>query len=100
LLAFRLLAGLHPDPLSLRSTLEAGRSEGLYRDNSERKSVAKLAEATCADCYFRRAGLCALPTEAPCPTFRAYARGSLAATPQPRLVPRPLAQFAAQHAAA
>ena len=62
--------------------------------------MAKLAKATCADCYFRRAGLCALATDAPCPTFRAYARGSLAPAPQPRLVARPLAQFAAGHAAA
>jgi hypothetical protein len=62
--------------------------------------MAKLAKATCADCYFRRAGLCALPTEVPCPTFRAYARGSLAPAPQPRLVPRTVAQFTATHAAA
>jgi hypothetical protein len=62
--------------------------------------MAKLAKATCADCYFRRAGLCALPTEVPCPTFRAYVRGSLAPTPQPRLVARPDTRFAASHAAA
>ena len=57
--------------------------------------MAKLAKSTCADCYFRRAGLCALPTEVPCPTFRAYARGALAPSPQAPLVPRPVAQFAA-----
>jgi hypothetical protein len=62
--------------------------------------MAKLAKATCADCYFRRAGLCALPTEVPCPTFRAYARGALAPMQQAPLVPRPLAQLTAQHAAA
>jgi len=62
--------------------------------------MAKLAKATCADCYFRRAGLCALPGEAPCPTFRAYARGGFAPLPQAPLVPRPQLRFAAQHAAA
>jgi len=62
--------------------------------------MAKLAKATCADCYFRRSGLCALPTEVPCPTFRAYAGGSLAPTPQPRLIPRPVVQLATSHAAA
>jgi hypothetical protein len=55
--------------------------------------MSKQAGATCADCYFRQAGLCALPGEVPCPTFRLAARGALALTPprQPRLVPRPLA---------
>jgi hypothetical protein len=60
--------------------------------------MAKLAKATCTDCYFRRAGLCALPTEVPCPTFRAYARGALAPSLQAPLVPRTLTPFAA-HAA-
>jgi hypothetical protein len=57
--------------------------------------MAKKAGATCADCYFRRACLCALLTEVPCPTFRAYDRGALAPAQQPRLVPRPLAKHAA-----
>ena len=61
--------------------------------------MAKLANVTCADCYFRRAGLCAIPTETPCPTFRSVARGALAPSKQPRLVARPLGAFAAQHAA-
>ena len=41
--------------------------------------MAKTAGAavTCAECYFRRAGLCALPTDTPCPTFRAHTRGSI-----------------------
>ena len=30
--------------------------------------------ASCNDCYFRRAGLCALPGNTPCPTFRAATR--------------------------
>ena len=55
---------------------------------------------TCEDCYFRRAGLCALSAEATCPTFRLHSRGSLVPPRQPRLVPRPLGDLAAQHAAA
>jgi len=61
--------------------------------------MAKLAQVTCADCYFRRSGLCALPTEAPCPTFRAYSRGALAPSLQAPLIVRPL-KVAAAHAAA
>jgi hypothetical protein len=57
--------------------------------------VSKRADATCDDCYFRRAGLCALPGETICPTFRASAVGRLEPPPQPRLVPRPLAPVAA-----
>ena len=52
--------------------------------------MANRVEATCDDCYFRRAGLCALSPEVPCPTFRADSRGSLMPPRQPRLVPRPL----------
>jgi hypothetical protein len=59
--------------------------------------MSKRTEATCSDCYFRRAGLCALSGETPCPTFRVHAVGKLAPPPQPRLVPRALA---AAHAAA
>jgi hypothetical protein len=64
--------------------------------------MAERSTSTCADCYFRRAGLCALPTEVPCPTFRAYQRGAFA-TPQqqaPPLLRPPLLRYAAQHAAA
>lgn len=50
----------------------------------------KRTQATCSDCYFRRAGLCALAGETPCPTFRIDAVGKLAPPPQPRLVPRAL----------
>ena len=28
-------------------------------------------KASCTNCYFRREGLCALPGDTPCPTFRA-----------------------------
>src|SRR5205814_10514532 len=55
-----------------------------------RQNLSKRTQQTCDDCYFRRAGLCALPTDAPCPTFRLHSRGSLAPPRQPRLVPRPL----------
>jgi hypothetical protein len=51
--------------------------------------MSKKLEATCSDCYFRKAGLCALPGETICPTFRLRAAG-LAAPQQPRLVPRTL----------
>jgi hypothetical protein len=61
--------------------------------------MSKRINATCNDCYFRREGLCALPGETICPTFRAYAVGRLVPPPQPRLVARPLASAAA-HAAA
>ena len=60
--------------------------------------MSKRSEATCSDCYFRRAGLCALAGETICPTFRIDAVGKLAPPPQPRLVPRALAT--ATHAAA
>ena len=49
--------------------------------------MSKLTEATCSDCYFRRAGLCALPGETPCPTFRAFAKGVMVTPKQPQLVP-------------
>ena len=57
--------------------------------------MSKQAGATCAECYFRQAGLCALPGEVPCPTFRLAARGTLTPPRQPRLVPRSLASVAA-----
>ncbi len=41
--------------------------------------MSKTTKATCDDCYFRRAGLCALSPETPCPTFRAESRGAFAA---------------------
>lgn len=56
--------------------------------------MSKSGKVTCEDCYFRRAGLCALPGDSPCPTFRAVSRGSLTPPQQPRLVPRPLGTFA------
>jgi hypothetical protein len=56
--------------------------------------MSKRSEATCSDCYFRRAGLCALPGETTCPTFR-LAQTRLAPPVQPRLVARPVAHAAA-----
>jgi hypothetical protein len=50
--------------------------------------MSKKTRATCDDCYFRRAGLCALPGETPCPTFRLAAGGALNPPRQPPLVPR------------
>ncbi|HWH06084.1 MAG TPA: hypothetical protein VNT23_06580 [Gaiellaceae bacterium] len=61
--------------------------------------MSTRSEASCSDCYFRRAGLCALPGERPCPTFRAAKAGALEPPRQPRLVPRPVPVYAA-HAAA
>jgi len=62
--------------------------------------MSKRVVSTCNDCYFRRAGLCALDLERICPTFRLNAKGSLVPPVQPRLVPRPLTNFAAAGAVA
>ncbi|HET8607470.1 MAG TPA: hypothetical protein VFL66_10640 [Gaiellaceae bacterium] len=59
--------------------------------NNVNEAMNKRTDATCNDCYFRRAGLCALSLETPCPTFRLATRGSLAPPRQARLVPRPAA---------
>jgi len=54
--------------------------------------MSKRTEASCNDCYFRRAGLCALQGETICPTFRLAAKnGTLDPPQQPRLIPRPIA---------
>jgi hypothetical protein len=50
--------------------------------------MSKRAEATCSDCYFRQAGLCALVVDTICPTFRAGNRGILVPPRHPPLVPR------------
>jgi hypothetical protein len=54
---------------------------------------ADLKGPTCADCYFRRQGLCALALELPCPTFRSATR-VLEPPRQPRLVARPVSAAA------
>jgi hypothetical protein len=51
--------------------------------------MSKRIEATCSDCYFRSAGLCALPGETICPTFR-MASKPLTPPRQAPLVPRPV----------
>jgi hypothetical protein len=56
--------------------------------------MSKKIKATCNDCYFRCAGLCALPGEAVCPTFRRQS-AHLAPPQQPPLVARPLAAVSA-----
>jgi hypothetical protein len=56
--------------------------------------MSKHAAVTCSDCYFRRSGLCALPGETPCPTFRLAGRKGLVPPPIAPLVPRPLSAFA------
>jgi hypothetical protein len=61
--------------------------------------MRKRTVPTCDDCYFRRAGLCAMTPETPCPTFRAERRGALMRPRQPQLVPRPLGEVAARAAA-
>lgn len=57
--------------------------------------MSKKNKATCNDCYFRSAGLCALPGEEVCPTFRLQATAGLMPPLQPRLVARPLAAVSA-----
>jgi len=61
--------------------------------------MSKRSKSTCNDCYFRRAGLCALPGETICPTFRMSSAGQLAPPAQPRLVPRTLSPVRASAAA-
>jgi hypothetical protein len=60
--------------------------------------MSTQAKLTCNDCYFRKAGLCALPGNSPCPTFRAQSRGSLGHSQQPRLIERALPRLLPQHA--
>jgi len=62
--------------------------------------MSKRVDLSCKDCYFRCAGLCALPGDTPCPTFRANSMGSLVPPRQPRLVPRPLGTVLAPQPAA
>jgi hypothetical protein len=63
-------------------------------------SLGKRIELSCQDCYFHKAGLCALLLETPCPTFRNAERGVLGRPQQPQLVPRPLSAFAREAATA
>jgi hypothetical protein len=56
--------------------------------------MSKRPKATCGDCYFRTAGLCALPGETICPTFRTATAGTMTPPKQAPLLPRPLAGHA------
>jgi hypothetical protein len=56
------------------------------------ETLSKKTIATCNDCYFRQEGLCALPGNTPCPTFRAATRDGLQPPTHPRLVLRELAE--------
>jgi hypothetical protein len=62
--------------------------------------MANRGEPSCTDCYFHRAGLCALALESPCPTFRAVRRGAIVPPRQAPLIPRPAHQGKATVAAA
>jgi hypothetical protein len=62
-------------------------------------AAKKRTPVTCDDCYFRRAALCALTGNVPCPTFRAASGGTLTPPLQPRLVPRALQAAAVGRAA-
>jgi len=53
-------------------------------------TMSKKSCVTCDDCYFRTAGLCALPGNEVCPTFRLARAGALEPPRQPVLVPRGL----------
>jgi hypothetical protein len=50
--------------------------------------MSKASKPSCEDCYFRRAGLCALPLESPCPTFRPHRRDGMTPPPQAQLLPK------------
>jgi len=50
--------------------------------------MSKPAVVTCNDCYFCKAGLCAMAGETICPTFRVFAKGTLQPPRQPQLVVR------------
>lgn len=57
-------------------------------------------QPTCEDCYFRRQGLCALPGDVVCPTFRAATAKALVPPAQPQLVSRAPVRVAVARAAA
>jgi hypothetical protein len=63
-------------------------------DRQNTRHMKTRPATTCDDCFFRREGLCALPANEPCPTFRAAQTGRLTPPPQARLVPRPPVRLA------
>ncbi len=62
--------------------------------------MRKSLIVSCNTCYFREAGLCALPGEIPCPTYRAATGSALAPPRQAPLVARQLQPLAVGSAAA
>jgi hypothetical protein len=60
-----------------------------------KRANLKQYVATCNDCYFNQAGLCALAGDTPCPTFRAAQPGELLPPRQAPLIARPLARTTA-----
>lgn len=48
-------------------------------------------EPSCSNCYFQLSGLCALPGDTVCPTFRATGSGSPSSSRHAQLVLRPIA---------
>ena len=62
--------------------------------------MRKPITVSCSSCYFREAGLCALPGDVPCPTFRAATGHALAPPRQAPLIVRQLQPLVTSHAAA
>ena len=62
--------------------------------------MSKARKPTCNDCYFRREGLCAIPGDRPCPTFRRVIEGGLAPPQQAPLLLRAAPLAAPQASAA
>jgi hypothetical protein len=58
---------------------------------------SNTVQVRCEDCYFRRACLCALRLDEPCPTFRHHALGVLGPPRPQRLTPRPLDEVVRPH---
>lgn len=81
-----------PHAQDLSDTTGVARMRAAVRSPSARKSHRQV---TCEDCYFRREGLCAIPGNTVCPTFRAVGAGALAPPEQPPLVARAPAVAAA-----
>lgn len=72
-----------------RATDSRVRDSGEGTGDDHEEEMRRRSPVTCDDCYFRQEGLCALPGNTPCPTFRTASRGLLAPPPQARLVVRP-----------
>jgi hypothetical protein len=62
--------------------------------------MADRRALSCDDCFFRRAELCAIAGNTPCPTFRRAQAGGLDPPRQPTLVARPVQTAQRAYAAA